>query len=272
MAKNPNATMRSPRRPRNARWALLLAIFVLATAGATEASAGITTFDPAGSIETIPTGVNADGVIAGHYEDTANVYHGFVRAADGTITSFDPVGSVSTSSLGINRDGVIAGYYEDSSGVNHGFVRAADGTITSFDAGPSDTYGLSINKHGDVVGDYAGSDFREHGFVRAANGTIVSFDAGLGGDTHPASIASDGTITGIAQDNNFLSHGFVRAADGTVTIPQRALPILTASTTREPSPGSIRIARTRSTDFCAPPMEQSRRSTRRDQQKRTPKA
>ena len=67
-----------------------------------------------------------------------NVYHGFVRAADGTITTFDIPGAGTgafqgTFPGGINPAGTIPGTYTDSSGVNHGFVRARDGTVTTFD-------------------------------------------------------------------------------------------------------------------------------------------
>src|SRR5215469_7478917 len=92
-----------------------------------------TEFDPSGSATTQPISINA-GVITGFYLGSADsLYHGFVRAADGTITSFDPSGSVNTFCLSINRGGAITGYYEDSGGVYHGFIRAAGGTITAFD-------------------------------------------------------------------------------------------------------------------------------------------
>lgn len=52
------------------------------------------------------------------------VFHGFVRAANGTITSFDvPGASQGIFALSINPMGAITGYYTDASGVNHGFLR-----------------------------------------------------------------------------------------------------------------------------------------------------
>lgn len=44
---------------------------------------------PVGHLGTSPTGIDTAGDIAGVYEDTGLVNHGFVRATDGTITTFD---------------------------------------------------------------------------------------------------------------------------------------------------------------------------------------
>ncbi len=46
----------------------------------------ITTFDPLGSTNTIPGGINDWGVITGTYNDGSQ-QRGFVRASDGTITT-----------------------------------------------------------------------------------------------------------------------------------------------------------------------------------------
>src|SRR6266496_2195431 len=82
--------------------------------------------------------LNPAGAIAGSSLDASDVYHGFLRAPDGTITTFDVPGAGTgpfqgTLPLGINEAGTIEGFYLDSSDVNHGFVRASDGTLTTFD-------------------------------------------------------------------------------------------------------------------------------------------
>src|ERR1041385_5297902 len=59
------------------------------------AKASYTVFDAPGAINTIPTGIS-EGEIAGDFENPGAVYHGFVRAVDGTFTTFDPAGSIST--------------------------------------------------------------------------------------------------------------------------------------------------------------------------------
>ena len=81
--------------------------------------------------------LSPSGAIAGGYIDGSNVYHGLVRAPDGTITTFNVKGAGTASGQGtfpggIDPAGAIAGYYLDGSNVYHGFTRAADGTITTF--------------------------------------------------------------------------------------------------------------------------------------------
>jgi hypothetical protein len=87
-----------------------------------DARGAITSFDPTGSLVTIPTSINDAGDIAGYYLDATS--HGLVRDAKGTITTFDPPGSIATVSSSINNIGEITGYYIDPWGVPHGFVRS----------------------------------------------------------------------------------------------------------------------------------------------------
>jgi hypothetical protein len=59
-------------------------------------------------------GINPAGVIAGEYADASFVFHGFVRAANGTITTFDAPGAGTgpgqgTEAFGINYAGTIEG-------------------------------------------------------------------------------------------------------------------------------------------------------------------
>jgi hypothetical protein len=82
--------------------------------------------------------LNPAGAIAAASLDASNVYHGVLRAPDGTMTTFDPPGAGTgpfqgTLPLGINQAGTIEGDYVDASDVNHGFLRTSDGTITTFD-------------------------------------------------------------------------------------------------------------------------------------------
>jgi hypothetical protein len=61
-----------------------------------------TTFDPSGSVNTQPTGINLVGVVTGYYQDVSGINHGFLRARDGTITAFDPPG-YPNNTLAINQ-------------------------------------------------------------------------------------------------------------------------------------------------------------------------
>jgi hypothetical protein len=120
--------------------------------------------------------INSGGLIAGDYQDASQLFHAFVRAADGTFTTFgDPSAGagagLGTFALGINTTGSIIGYYSDANGVNHGFLRTSSGTITTIDQPSTVTtpgYGtvvLGLNDSGAVTGYYTDAS-GVHGFVR----------------------------------------------------------------------------------------------------------
>lgn len=170
------------------------------------------------------------------------MFHGYLRARDGSITTFDAPGAGTgylqgTFGQNINPAGVIAGQSKDANGVWHSFVRATDGTITVFDApgagtgagqGTLLTNVDGLNPAGTVIGGYVSmGSFNDgtqvpHGLVRAADGTITEFDApgagtGPGQGTYPGGINPAGTGEGYYTDSSSVNHGFVRAPDGTIT-------------------------------------------------------
>jgi hypothetical protein len=80
--------------------------------------------------------INTAGEIAGAYLDADAVYHGFVRAVNGSITTFDAPGAgdgplQGTVAFSINDAGAVAGTYLDASYVAHGFVLTAALTPTT---------------------------------------------------------------------------------------------------------------------------------------------
>ena len=109
------------------------------------------------NLRTVAEGVNAEGVIAGWYENcmkfcTSRSTGGFVRSVEGVFTLFNPPGTLVTDPMegfaidrgsltvphwiSINNGGSIAGSYTDAQEAQHGFVRNPYGTITSFDPPP----------------------------------------------------------------------------------------------------------------------------------------
>lgn len=145
---------------------------------------------------TLPVGLDAAGNITGILADTNGVFHGFVRAANGSITNFDAAvpGTAGffpgTIPISVNGAGDITGTYEDTNGVNHGFVRAAaDGTITApLDAPGASTSGMfsgtvpfGINSADDLTGTYADANENFHGFVYIpASAAIPTFSPAPG--------------------------------------------------------------------------------------------
>ena len=74
-------------------------------------------------------GLNDSGQITGSYLDANNVYHGFVRSAEGEVTTFDAPGANTapgsysgTFPVSIDDQGAITGYYLDANNVSHGFL------------------------------------------------------------------------------------------------------------------------------------------------------
>jgi hypothetical protein len=173
----------------------------------------ITTFDPLGSVQTMPESINAGGAITGSYSDGTTT-HGFLRMPDGTITSFDGPGATGTLPASINAAGAITGYYFTST-TSHGFLRAPDGSITTFDPPTADyTYVYSINSHGAITGFYIAAAV-SHGFVRDSDGTITIVDPPASIGTVANAINDASAIVGYYLDSSYMLHCFLRAPDST---------------------------------------------------------
>jgi uncharacterized membrane protein len=201
--------------------------------------AGLITFDAPGADltandynGTLPTGINALGVVAGYYVDAANVYHGFLRTPWGRVTSFDAPGADTTPGSyngtapnAINDLGAVTGEYWDATGAAHGFLRSPTGRYTSFDVPGSGgfTNPIAINLAGEVVGYYADPNSVVHGFLRKPNGVIVTFDGpgacqvsnalGCYG-SGASSVNGFGTLAAGFNDLNFVHHGLIRSPGG----------------------------------------------------------
>jgi hypothetical protein len=180
--------------------------------------------------------INQWGTIVGTYVDANNVFHGFVRSADGKFTSFEAPGADTTAdsfngtwAQGINDLGEITGYYADATGLTHGYVRNAFGLSKSFDApaGEIGTTPLYINLEGAVVGYALDTNLLFHAFLRRPDGTIVDFvgpgscTSGILGGCYGSSatyVDLVGTAVGHFEDNsgNFVAHGLLRRPGGTL--------------------------------------------------------
>jgi hypothetical protein len=185
--------------------------------------------------------INDLGVIAGEFEDSNTIYHGFIRDAYGFLTRFDAPGAGTqpnqgqgTYALSINLEGATTGYYVDGNGVYHGFARSPSGAIKSFDP-PGSVFTFPceetcINFEGVITGYFQDGSGAIHGFVRDSDGKIATIDApgvGTGANqvTIAASVNPQGMLAGYFLDSNGVAHGFVRYPDGfftTFSDPQAA--------------------------------------------------
>jgi hypothetical protein len=177
--------------------------------------------------------INPFGVIAGFYNDSNNVGHGFVIAPPYktfTVLNDPSAGQISgtgTFAEDINPQGEVAGSYIDASGVSHGFVTAPPyTTFTSFDpTGSVATFlpaALGLNVEGAVTGLWVDSNGVFHGFVRTANGAITEYNVtgggtGAGQGTTNSGINDLGVVIGPYIDSNGAEHGYVRSPFGQIT-------------------------------------------------------
>jgi hypothetical protein len=154
----------------------------------------LVTFDvPVGVNGTVPSAINAEGVVTGFAIDVNFVGPGFLRLPNGALTTFHAPGDVNgTTPTTITADGVILGWYFDANFIAHGFLRSRAGTFTEIN-GPGGAIGLypfnplgpplSINPQGVITGTYfepiAGNPVGGlyHVFVRSEDGEYITFDA-----------------------------------------------------------------------------------------------
>lgn len=187
---------------------------------------------------TVPVSINDFGAVAGQYQDSSLVYHGFIRYPWGAFVTFEVNGAAQTpfggtQALSINNWGDAAGFYVDAANnATHGFVRSWQGEFQSFDpAGSVYTTVCNetcLNDAGTAVGYFFDSGNVFHGFVRTRDGTVTQIDGPNAGTaaftgTLAASINDAGVIAGYTVDNNGVAYGFIRYPDGTlspaITVP-----------------------------------------------------
>jgi len=134
---------------------------------------GYTTFDAPGAAGlTIAWGVNKALVAVGVYADAALIYHGFVRARDGSVTTLDYPGSPYTQLMGINDRGDIVGFYQDPADyVLKGFLyRGGEFQPVSPPDAAYGSYPYRITNDGRIVGWYIDGSGRVSSFLATPAG------------------------------------------------------------------------------------------------------
>jgi|HubBroStandDraft_1064217.scaffolds.fasta_scaffold04176_5 hypothetical protein len=184
--------------------------------------ATIVTFDPPGSAQTFPEGINSSGVIAGYYYDGVGQYYSFLREPNGTFVIFDVPGAIGTYARSINDNGAVAGYYQTATYPypQYGFVRGPDGTIATFNApGATNTFPYGIDNNGTAAGSYWDVNGASHGFLRNAGGELIAFDVpGAGTTSGEGTVAVDINVAGavIGYDTGSKSYAFLRVYSGQI--------------------------------------------------------
>jgi hypothetical protein len=178
----------------------------------------------AGSVGTIPFGINNKNVITGMWLDSEQTWHGFVGTIDGHYSIFDysGPGATGTAPDAINDDGWITGNVF-SAGYRFGkeFIRKPNGSfvIVQKNGTPLDGYAEAINSRRQFVGTYSlGPYSNSLPFVGKAGAYKSDLGIPLSGATFilPVGINRSGTITGQYTDATSVTHGFV-LENGTAT-------------------------------------------------------
>lgn len=132
--------------------------------------------------ETDSYGLNATGVIAGDYVDSANVQHGMILKGT-TLTTVNrsdcmtTPGATSIAFYGINSTGVAAGWCANTSNVQIGFTyNSSTKKFTNIKiTGAILTNANDINDTGEVVGTYQDASGKQHGFLLVGT-TLTKLD------------------------------------------------------------------------------------------------
>jgi hypothetical protein len=180
--------------------------------------------------------INRHYAIAGQYQDSHLVYHGFLRHPDGMVTTFsDPLGGT-TKNLGtyawdVNDAEQTAGIYLDAKGNYHGFLRDPSGTFTTVDPpGSVFTYVCEetcLSTDGTVAGSFENAKGIQYGFLRAPDGKFTTFSAPGASATRgggAASLTDEGVIAGYFYDPEAQSLqsvdavAFVRYKNGSIRV------------------------------------------------------
>ncbi|PTR14521.1 putative secreted protein with PEP-CTERM sorting signal [Nitrosospira sp. Nsp2] len=135
----------------------------------------VTDLGTLGGNNSIATGVNDAGQVAGYSDTAGGVIHAFITGPDGmAMRDLGTLGGYSSSASGINGAGQVVGYSDPGTGegLSHAFITGSDGMDMRDlgDLGGNLSVALGINDAGQVAGwsDTAGGD--QHAFITGPNG------------------------------------------------------------------------------------------------------
>jgi uncharacterized membrane protein len=165
--------------------------------------------DLPGVVSTLASNLNNAGRIVGTFQDSGNVFHGYVTESKGGFTVIDFPGSTATFAEGLNDHGDLVGSYNDDAGITHGFL-LQNGSFTTVDV-PNSTFNfpIQINNKGEIVGFFRTADHQGHGYLLTRDGFTI-IDQGppsppLRGAqvfTEATGINNKGTVVGAFFDPN----------------------------------------------------------------------
>ena len=131
-----------------------------------------TTYDFPGSQGTYFYALGNNGVAAGHYKDSNDLFHGVILE-NGELRQYDFPDAVETEIYGYSDStGALTGSFVDTSGVRRGF---SGDTIVEYPGTP-ETYADFVSWTGHIVGSYVDADGVYHAYMRSSVGRFLSID------------------------------------------------------------------------------------------------
>lgn len=173
-----------------------------------------TTIAYPGAAQTVVSGINASGTVAGTYTDSSGNTHAFTWSAGKFTTIASPSG-YSINAAGINDAGSVTGAYQDASGFSVGYIysKGALATITS-DGNESTMF--AINTAGEAVGSTSTylSQVTDFSYL---NGTTKTFFA-TPYNPAPSGINDSGSVVGNYTLNGGRRVGYLFAGGKAITL------------------------------------------------------
>jgi probable HAF family extracellular repeat protein len=184
---------------------------------------GVRTLDHPGSLDTLPSATNNQGVVIGFYGDSTTGHAATYSLATGTWKTLPDISGMQVNyGDGINDLGVAVGTAGNGScGVCFSWMWDPLMSAYSFFVVPgatSNTAANGINDLGQVAGGFYDASGVTHGFLKDGD-SYTTFDVpGTGNQTGANEINNNGGIVGAWYDASGTTHGYVRSPDGLFTI------------------------------------------------------
>jgi probable HAF family extracellular repeat protein len=191
------------------RLSAVLMSFAVAGAAWAHPEYKVTVVGPAGSV---PTGINAAGVVVGYYPVGPNVTHAFLNRGRGLV-DLGTFRGTSSNAAAINDKGQVLGHWTTSGGQVRGYIHDAGRMRDIGVIGGSDTTWTDINNAGYV----SGFTFAD-AFLRAPSGSLTRLGHLPGDDpafpprTEAYALNNRNQVTGVSGSGvpiDPLFHGFI---------------------------------------------------------------
>jgi hypothetical protein len=174
-------------------------------------------FDPPGSVETVPTGITSTTTIFGWYYDAALKTHGFLMNQYGSYTGITFPFGITTILLGANSQNQAVGYYIVNNFQQNAFLWENGNFLAPPLPANTNSAITAIKDNGVAAGYYTDLSGVDHGFVwQTSTNAILYFNAPAGttGLQVLAASNTDDSVTGWCMTASGAVEGFIARCTG----------------------------------------------------------